>query len=386
MARWLWLTNAPFTATGYGIQCREIATRMIAAGHEVAVACNFGLSGSALNWQGMTLYPLRMQQHCADVIGYYAQHFGADVVITLYDVWALPADIRERIYTPWAAMVPVDGLPINEQTVQRLKQAQYVIAYSQYARQALEQLGFEVDYCPHGIDTKVFKPGDKAKARQALGFPPDAFVISTVAANKGYPARKAWPEMMAAYARFKQDHPKALWYCHTTKTPYGSGGDGIYFDKMRDAIGLPKGALAFPDQGALAVGVPDEQIAMVYQASDVLLLASMGEGFGLPVLEAQACGCPVITQDCSAMTELTMNGIAIKPMQSMWLPQLRYYWQTPRIEDITAALIAIHDRTPEEAAKQNALGVKFVQDLYDYDKVWEQHWLPWIAKVEGTLW
>ena len=158
----------------------------------------------------------------------------------------------------------------------------------------------------------------------------------------------------------------------------------VYFDDLRDAVGLPKGKLAFPDQGAMAVGVPDEQIAMIYQASDVLLLPSMGEGFGLPVLEAQACGCPVITQDCSAMTELTINGTMVKPLQPMWLPQIKYYWQIPAVQDIVRALEEVHGR--EDAEKQSAQGVKFVQDLYDYDVVWEQHWLPFLRKIEMSIW
>lgn len=385
--RILWLTNSPTTSTGYGIQCREISKRMVAAGHAVGVACNFGLSGASLMWQGLPLYPLRQQNQCADVIGTYAAHFGADLVISLYDVWALPKDFRQRLgQVPWAAMVPVDGAPINKQTLKRLVTAEYVISYSEYGDQLLKANGFRPAYCPHGIDTGVFAPGDKTAAREHLGIPDEAYVVTTVAANKGYPPRKAWPQMMEAFVRFKRNHPEALWYCHTTKTPYGSGGEGIYFDRMRDAMGLQPGAMVFPDQGQMAIGVPDDQIALIYQASDVMLLASMGEGFGLPVLEAQACGCPVVTQDCSSMTALTVNGIATKPGHPLWLPQLNYFWQVPDVQRITAALEETYTRDPEIAEEMSEQGVEFVRTRYDHDVVWEQHWLPALREIEKSLW
>jgi glycosyltransferase involved in cell wall biosynthesis len=47
--------------------------------------------------------------------------------------------------------------------------------------------------------------------------------------------------------------------------------------------------------------VPDESLAGVYRSSDVLLFASLAEGFGMPIIEAQACGIPVVTSDLEPM-------------------------------------------------------------------------------------
>jgi glycosyltransferase involved in cell wall biosynthesis len=163
-----------------------------------------------------------------------------------------------------------------------------------------------------------------------------------VAANKGFPARKSWPEALAAFAGFYSRHPDALLYLHTTRTPFGSNGAGIYFDDLIDAVGLPREAVTFVDEGELAVGIPDAQMADVYRASDVLLMPSMGEGFGLPLLEAQACGCPVIAQDCSAMSELVKNGVLVQPIQPFWLPQLRYWWQLASVDRVEMLRLAHH--------------------------------------------
>ena len=70
----------------------------------------------------------------------------------------------------------------------------------------------------------------------------------------------------------------------------------------------------------------------------------------------------------------------------MWLPQIEYWWQLPAVGKITAALEEIYGRSWRNAETKNALGVKFVADLYDYDVVWEQHWLPTLEHIEKSLW
>jgi glycosyltransferase involved in cell wall biosynthesis len=57
-------------------------------------------------------------------------------------------------------------------------------------------------------------------------------------------------------------------------------------------------------------GVPLEETVHFYQAADVLVYPSLNETFGLPILEAMACGCPVVTSDTSAMPE-TAGGAAV---------------------------------------------------------------------------
>jgi glycosyltransferase involved in cell wall biosynthesis len=57
-------------------------------------------------------------------------------------------------------------------------------------------------------------------------------------------------------------------------------------------------------------GVPLEETARFYQAADVFVYPSFNETFGLPILEAMACGCPVVTSDTSAMPEIA-GGAAV---------------------------------------------------------------------------
>ncbi len=63
-------------------------------------------------------------------------------------------------------------------------------------------------------------------------------------------------------------------------------------------------------QDVVFVGaVPLEETVRFYQAADLFVYPSLNETFGLPILEAMACGCPVVTSDTSAMPE-TAGGAA----------------------------------------------------------------------------
>jgi glycosyltransferase involved in cell wall biosynthesis len=60
--------------------------------------------------------------------------------------------------------------------------------------------------------------------------------------------------------------------------------------------------------------VPDRDLAAFYNLALCLVYPSFYEGFGLPVAEAMACGCPVITSDISSLAEITgANAILIDP-------------------------------------------------------------------------
>src|SRR3989338_8822560 len=64
--------------------------------------------------------------------------------------------------------------------------------------------------------------------------------------------------------------------------------------------------------------VPEEDLPALYSGTIALVFPSLFEGFGLPILEAQACGCPVITSNVSSMPEVAGRGtILVDPYSVM---------------------------------------------------------------------
>ena len=52
-----WFSNAPWAASGYGVQTKLFAPRLKEAGHEIGITAFYGLEGSVINWNGIQIYP-----------------------------------------------------------------------------------------------------------------------------------------------------------------------------------------------------------------------------------------------------------------------------------------------------------------------------------------
>lgn len=382
MSRILWISNAPWAPSGYGEQASLFVPRIQALGHDMAIACNHGLTGAKLEWNGgVTCYPADFDWGNI-TMRTYADHHKADLTITLHDAWVMkphqwPAGTRSAI---WA---PVDHAPLPAPVEVVLRHPSvYPIAMSRFGEAMMKQRGLQPLYVPHGIDTTVFKPQpeNKAEIRAELGIPEDAFLIGMVAANQGNPsfARKAFPQAFQAFARFAADHKDAWLYAHTQPRPT-RGDNGINLEILAVATGCPADRLRFPPEKALQLGMTNQVVANIYAAFDVLLNPSMGEGFGIPIIEAQACGVPVIASDHSAMTELTHAGTLVSG-DPWWDALQTAFFIAPSIDGIHAALEHEYERRDDQKLREAA--VAFAQD-YDADLVTVNYWEPALERLLG---
>lgn len=82
------------------------------------------------------------------------------------------------------------------------------------------------------------------------------------------------------------------------------GGKGWLSDEIYK---LPK-KLGIEDRVKFLGRVPDDKLSALYSGAMALTFPSLFEGFGLPILEAQACGTPVITSNISSMPEVAGKG------------------------------------------------------------------------------
>jgi len=71
--RVLWASNAPFSATGYGVQTAQVVERLTRDRHEVAIACNYGLQGAETVWNGgVKMYPCGVSGYSDDIMNAHA--------------------------------------------------------------------------------------------------------------------------------------------------------------------------------------------------------------------------------------------------------------------------------------------------------------------------
>ncbi len=98
--------------------------------------------------------------------------------------------------------------------------------------------------------------------------------------------------------------------------------------------------------------VPDAYLSWLYSAADVLLYPSLYEGFGLPPLEAMACGCPVLASDIPAVREVVADAGLLLP------PTSEEVWS----EALTAVLCDTEQRgRMRDMGKQRAAGFSWEQ-------------------------
>ncbi len=142
------------------------------------------------------------------------------------------------------------------------------------------------------VDHDIFKPGDRDAAR--------AHVAS-------FGVTRPFVLFVSSLWRYKNcDGLLRAWRLARRELAgrqlvvLGPPRDEKYVAELRSLVA----ELGIADDVVFAGGVPLEETALFYQAADLLVYPSFNETFGLPILEAMACACPVVTSNMSSMPEI----------------------------------------------------------------------------------
>jgi glycosyltransferase involved in cell wall biosynthesis len=143
----------------------------------------------------------------------------------------------------------------------------------------------------NGINSEVFKPGDKAKLRLKYNIQRDKRIVTFVAQGGGYDPRKGW-NYIEKLAKAYENDPNILFMC-IGGAKKGQIGNILYVPNISDK----------------------KILAEYYGLSDVFLFTSLAENCPLVVLESMSCGLPVISFDVGGVPELVehkVNGYIAK--------------------------------------------------------------------------
>ena len=376
IVRLVWHSNAPWNNSGYGKETALFVPRIASLGHKIIIAAPYTFSGAPLEWNDFTVLPCARDSAGNDTIVSNHEYFKADWTITLADPFGLLKAAQTLSQINIAHWFPVDCSPLGRGDVTVLREGQGVpIAMSRFGEQILLDEGTEPLYVPHGVDTSTFRPGDPHVYRETVPEIDDGtFVIGLCAMNRDA-SRKSFQEQFLAFANFHKRHPDSFLAVHS------SPGGGLNLNAMAARLGITA-AVGFPDSYSYDLGlISEEQLASWYQGLDVLSLCSYGEGFGLPLIEAQACGIPVVTTDASAMSELCGGGWLVSGTP-FWTDGHQSWWTRPDATDIEAAYEAAW-----QAREDGSIGhirkaaYEFAQQ-FEVNKVFEDHWIPVLENLE----
>lgn len=373
----IWHSNAPWNSSGYGVQTALFVPRIASLGHEVIISAPYSFSGTPLEWEGFRVLPCVRDTAGNDTIVANYDYCQADLMITLADVFGLLRSAKALNQLNVAHWFPVDTDPLGDGDATVLREGGGIpIAMSQFGIRVLYSEGTDPLYVPHGVDTAVFSPGDPALFRDSVDvIGPDTFVVGICAMNRD-PLRKGFGEQFTAFSRFHRRHPDSVLAVHSVS----AANPGLNLEHLAVRLGI-SGAISYPDRYSYEMGlVTREQLATWYRGLDVLSLCSYGEGFGLPLIEAQACGVPVITTDASAMSELCGSGWLVRG-DPFWSHGHGAWWVRPDVADIDAAYEeAWQARENGELVVKQKAAREFAM-LYDADEIFEKCWVPVIGSL-----
>src|SRR5499427_688178 len=217
--------------------------------------------------------------------------------------WSLVIHMKTmHAYTEPEAIGPLPRLYRRMQYPRTAQAAEAIIINSHSLRSEIDQY-LDVDprklkLIYEAVDHELFKPGDAGAARARVALhgvtkPFGLFVSSLWPYKNCEGLLRAW-----ALARPELgDRQLAI---------VGPGRDEKYLAQLQALAA----ELGIASDVVFVGGVPLDETVCFYQAADVFVYPSLNETFGLPLLEAMACGCPVVTSDTSAMPE-TAGGAAV---------------------------------------------------------------------------
>lgn len=254
--------------------------------------------------------------------------FQPDIVIDFRDPWMFEYQSYSplRKFFKWVIMPPVDSAPQKNEWITIFSNADLVIPYTQWAKNILSQyknLNIFHTTSPAGINSSIFKPIKVNK--NDYGLPEDKIVMGSVMRNQ---KRKLIPALFELLSKLNSN---IILYLHTTypelngwNIPYlllhYNISNRVYFtykcrncSKHYASYYIGSGARCkFCQHTTLVLsttsnGITDPELAKIYNLFDIYIQYAVCEGFGMPQIEAAACGVPVFSVDYSAMSEVVRN-------------------------------------------------------------------------------
>ena len=267
------------------------------------------LNGLKKYYQRYWQYPIEVKSHKADIfhiidhsdghIAYWLRKANQLNVVTCHDLINLlqPENISDQ------AKLPLISTAIWKYAVQGIRQADHIVTVSAHTAKDVTQLlniqPEQITVAPNAVESlfQPLPPEQLVKLRQRYRISPDTTCLLNVGSN--HPRKNVFTILRTLQALKQKELP-----VHLLKT----GADFTSEQKVFLQTHNLEGCVTY-------VGKPNRAtLVEIYNAADILLSPSLYEGFGITVLEAMACGTPVIASNVTSLPEVVGDaGVLVNP-------------------------------------------------------------------------
>lgn len=302
MTKILICSDSPTLSTGYGHVIRQLLPVFNQQGYEIKMIGR-GYLGEEHDYN-FKIYKAPKGDYFGQTIFHdVMQLYEPDILFTLGDPWMFEwiKDYPIIKNTYWIQYFPIDGKPIPPSWHNLIATADKPIVISKFAQNAVKEIlpNIDVKLLYHGVDRNIFYPKGKQKLKKQYGLE-NTFVISCVARNQ---QRKNIPVLIKAFSKFSQIHNNIFLYLRMSNEEK----QGWNIQQLLERFKITDKAFVIDADNRNGINI--DKLADLYSLSDLFVLPTKGEGFGLPLLEAQSCGCPILATNCSNIPELTHSNL-----------------------------------------------------------------------------
>jgi glycosyltransferase involved in cell wall biosynthesis len=257
--------------------------------------------------------------------------FEPDIVLSIRDFWMdsfIYHSPYRRIFS-WAWMPTVDASPQNQEWIDMFSDVDYVLTYSDWAKKTLEEQGgtrLNTVGVASPSAAPCFIPMDRDAIREEFNLRSDVKIIGTVMRNQ---RRKLFPALIESFSKYLEEsgEKNTFLYLHTSFPDAGwnlaelihqnnisskvlmtyicencKHVEASFFRDSRKVCSKCKQYSSTPSN--VGNGATDEDLAKIYNLFDLYVQSANSEGFGLPQVEAAACGIPIACTNYSAMEDV----------------------------------------------------------------------------------
>lgn len=427
------MTEASYLNTGYAKYGKQVLSRMFDTGkYEIAEFSTYGgvidPRRRTIKWKNYPNMPdpeneeenklyqsnpvhqfgsWRFERACLD--------FEPDIVLTIRDFWMDSFIYHSpfRSIFSWAWMPTVDASPQNPEWLDMFADADYVLTYSDWAKGVIDSHSGDTtntvgSASPSASDE--FKQMDKNAVRAELGIPTDINIIGTVMRNQ---RRKLFPALIQSFSEYLKETKSTNTYLYLHTSFPDAGWDlasliqnhevssrilmtyvcsdaecqHVECSFFRDAKkGCSKCGKYSSAASSVSNGVSDEMLAKIYNSFDLYIQLANSEGFGLPQVEAAACGVPIACTNYSAMEDVVQK-LGAYPIDFELYKELETGCDraVPKIDSVVNVFKNFFKMDEQGKLRASENTRSLFEEHYSWDKTAEA-WMKIIDQCEYADW